>query len=97
MILKIDGMDYVKMHPDVIYFVQRLQEGDVVPESAMGTERQVFLRIFIVCDRNSKLNRTIKDLQNRIKVFDDCNNSMLLRGINADEVIRDNGDERENS
>ncbi|MBD5491543.1 MAG: ATP-grasp domain-containing protein [Lachnospiraceae bacterium] len=96
-IAKIDGIDYVKTHPDVIHFVQRFQEGDVIPESAAGTERQVFLRIFVLCNSDAGLRRTIKDLQNKVKVFDDCNNLMMLKGIDADEVIGKNENEREDS
>lgn len=89
-IVKIEGMDYVKKHSRVVHIVQRFKEGDVVPESAIGTERQVFLRLFLICDDKEQLRDTIKDLQNRVRVLDCDNNSMLLKGIDADKVILSN-------
>lgn len=84
---KIDGMDFVKNHSAVVHVVQRFQERDIVPESAIGTERQVFLRLFLVCDSKEQLKEVVKDLQSRIKVWNKGHYPMLLNGIDIDKVI----------
>lgn len=89
-ISRIEGMAYVKENPSVVHVVQRFTEGEVVPESAMGTERQVFLRLFIVCDNRVQLKAVVQDLQDRVKVWDETNQSMLIKGLDAEQIMANN-------
>mgnify|MGYP002511613019 CR=1 FL=1 len=84
----ITGLDYLKKHSEVVHIVQRFHEGDIIPESAIGTERQVFLRVFLVCEDKTSLKNIVKDMQEQIKVFDEFHHPMLLKGIDIDKVIK---------
>lgn len=84
---KIEGLDDILSDKRVIANIQRLHENDTVQKEWIGTERQVLTRIYIVCDNKDELKKTIKEYQNKIKVYDVNGNNMLLNGFNVDEVF----------
>lgn len=84
MIDKICGLDYIKNHPSVDFAIQRFNIGDEVTDQMQGTERQVFLRIFMHCKNESELKLTIKDFQNRLKVLTPSGENLLLPSLNSE-------------
>lgn len=84
MIDKIYGLDYIKNHPSVDFAIQRFNIGDEVTDQMQGTERQVFLRIFMHCKNESELKLTIKDFQNRLKVLTPSGENLLLPSLNSE-------------
>lgn len=84
MIDKICGLDYIKNHPSVDFTIQRFNIGDEVTDQMQGTERQVFLRIFMHCKNESELKLTIKDFQNRLKVLTPSGENLLLPSLNSE-------------
>jgi|GEM_PF-105931 len=84
MIDQISGLDYIKNHHSVDFVIQRFQEGDEVTNEMQGTERQVFLRIFMHCRNESELKATIKDFQNRLKVFTPSGDNLVLPSLNSE-------------
>lgn len=84
MIDQICGLDYVKNHPSVDFFIQRFNVGEEVTDQMQGTERQVFLRIFIHCKNESELKITIKDFQNRLKVLTPSGENLVLPSLNSE-------------
>lgn len=84
MINQINGLDYIKNHPSVDYVIQRFNEGDEVTDQMQGTERQVFLRVFMHCKNESELRTTIKDFQNRLKVYTPSNENLVLPSLNSE-------------
>lgn len=84
MIDKIYGLDYIKNHPSVDFAIQRFNIGDEVTDQMQGTERQVFLRIFMHCKNESELKSTIKDFQNRLKVLTPSGENLLLPSLNSE-------------
>ena len=79
----IEGVEEVKNDPRVIAFVQRLFEGDAVPTSWVGTEQQVMLRLFLVCDTKQELAAAITGVQQKIKASDAFGRDLLLAGFDA--------------
>lgn len=86
-ISKITGFEDIENDSRVIANVQRLQEGDIVPEEWIGNEKQVLSRLYIVCDSKQELAETIKEYQNRVKVLDQNGNNMVLQGFNVDKAL----------
>lgn len=84
MIDKICGLDYIKNHPSVDFAIQRFNIGDEITDQMQGTERQVFLRIFMHCKNESELKLTIKDFQNRLKVLTPSGENLLLPSLNSE-------------
>ena len=67
----------------IINVIQRLYEGDVVPDSWVGTEKQVLLRAYAVCDSKDEYKGKLRYLQGLIKVWDNEGNDMLIKGFEA--------------
>lgn len=84
MIDQIYGLDYVKNHPSVDFLIQRFDVGDEITEQMQGTERQVFMRIFMHCKNESELKVTIKDFQNRLKVLTPSGENLVLPSLNSE-------------
>ena len=83
---KIEGLEDVDKDPRVHINIQRIHVGDTVQESWIGTEKQVLNRLYIVCDTKQQLITTVKEYQNKIKVFDEKGNLMILRGFDVNKI-----------
>lgn len=81
---QISGLDYIKGHHSVDSAIQRFEVGDEVTGQMQGTERQVFLRVFMHCKNESELKVTIKDFQNRLKVLDPSGENLILPSLNSE-------------
>lgn len=86
-ITKVEGMDEIGKDRRVVANVQRLQEGDNVPSEWIGTEKQVFTRLYLVCDTKEELAECIKEYQKTIKVYDENGADMVLNGFDADAAL----------
>ena len=80
-ISKIEGVDKVLKDPVVIHFSQRLNIGDIVTNDVLGTEAQVFARLYIVTSTYEERREKIKFIQNTINVRDEYNELMQLNGF----------------
>jgi phosphotransferase system HPr-like phosphotransfer protein len=47
----------------------------------LGTERQVFLRIFMHCDSKTQLATILKDFQSHLTVTDEKGESLILPSL----------------
>ena len=81
---QICGLDYIKKHPSVDFAIQRFNVGDEITDQMQGTERQVFLRVFMHCKNESELKLTIKDFQNRLKVLTPSGENLVLPSLNSE-------------
>ena len=86
-IARIEGLKGIESDKRVVANVQRLYEGDIVPEEWIGNEKQVLTRIYLVCDSKEELAECLKEYQNKIKVFDINGNSMVLKGFNVEKAL----------
>ena len=84
---KIEGFETITDDKRVVANVQRLYEGDTVPEEWIGNEKQVLTRLYLVCDSKEELATAIKEYQTKVKVFDTDGNNMLLKGFDADKAL----------
>ncbi len=85
-IKKIAGLENIENDPRIVANMQRLYEGNTVEEAWVGTERQVMTRIYMVCDSKDELRSTIKEYQEKIKVFDENDNDMIVDWLSPDAV-----------
>ena len=82
-IARIEGLKEVAADPSVFKVVQRLYEGDLVTTQMVGTEAQVVARLYMVCDTKAELVGKVKQLQDKVMVYDEKEMPMLLNGFNA--------------
>ena len=85
-IKKIEGLDYIKNHSDVSYVIDRFSEGDEITSDMIGTERQVFLRVFMKSPNKKVLRSVIQDFQNRLKVTGTNGENLLMPALNPDFI-----------
>ena len=50
----IQGMDTIKTDENVIFALERFKEGDTVVPEWLGTERQVYSRIYVVGGKHNR-------------------------------------------
>ena len=86
-VAKIDGLNNLDKDPRVVANVQRLFEGQEVPQEWIGNEKQVLTRLYLVCDSKEELRDAIVEYQNKVKALDKDGNNMLLRGFNAIKAL----------
>ncbi len=86
-IAKVEGLDNLNEDSRVVANVQRLYEGDSVPEEWIGNEKQVLTRLYLVCDSKRELAAAINEYQSKVKVFDKAGNNMLLKGFDACKAL----------
>lgn len=86
-IAKIEGFKEMDNDPRVVANVQRLYEGDTVPEEWIGNEKQVLTRLYLVCDSKQELADTLKEYAEKVKAFDENGNNMILKGFDIDKAL----------
>ena len=86
-IAKIEGLEKLDEDKRVVANVQRLFEGQEVPQEWIGNEKQVLTRLYLVCDTKEELRDAINEYQDKVKVLDGNGNNMLLKGFNASKAL----------
>lgn len=77
-IASIEGLEAIKSDESVVFVMQRFQQGDTVQEEWVGTERQVFARIYIEADSIIEINSKIVDFNNRLNIRDTLGENMII-------------------
>lgn len=75
---KISGLEELRNDPNIIFVMQRFQEGDFVTEAMVGTERQVLARIYVVCDSKEQYRGKIKEIEHGLAIRDEFNDNVVL-------------------
>ncbi len=75
---EIKGIEEIKKEETIIHIVQRFYKGDEVKEEYLGTERQVFSRIYIVTDTKEEAIQTVEKIRQKVHVYDENNQEMIL-------------------
>lgn len=86
-IAKIEGLDKLADDKRVITIVQRFNEGDEVKDEWIGTEKQVFARLYLCADNKEQMKDAINEYQKKVKVMDDNGNNLLLKGFDASKAL----------
>ena len=83
---RIDGVDYLKAHKNVINVTQEHFPGDKIDR--IGTAQQNIFRIHVVADSREELRDAISDLQAHVTAYDDKGENMMLAGLDAGNWYR---------
>lgn len=87
-ISKIEGLENLAEDPNVITIVQRLKEGDTVLDEWIGTEKQVFARLYLCAESKENLSVVLKKYMNHVRVIDEKGNNMLLNGFDVNKALQ---------
>lgn len=77
-IADIIGIDSIKNDSDIHFVLERFQIGDVVKEEWLGTERQVYSRIYIAGKTNMNLNQKLDFVKANLSILDEFGDEMIL-------------------
>ena len=77
-ITEISGWKAIKGHTHVIDYIQRFKVGDLVNQEMVGTERQVFARIYVVGESREQLKQTAVFIHSTLEIYDENHNSMIV-------------------
>lgn len=86
-ISEIKGLENITDDRKVVANIQRLNIGDTVIPEWIGTEKQVFTRLYLVCESKEELKHTIEFYRNNVKVLDANGNNMLLSGFDVNRAL----------
>lgn len=87
-ISEIKGLENISSDTRIVANIQRLQKGDSVLSEWVGTEKQVLTRMYLVCDSKEELASCLKEYQEKIKVYDENGNNLVLNGFNVDKALQ---------
>ncbi|WP_368652898.1 ATP-grasp domain-containing protein [Ornithinibacillus sp. 4-3] len=85
-IKKINGLKAIKTMPQVIDATLAHVEGDILPETAKGTLKQIVLRVFATAQDQNELAQLLDDIYNKLEVISDKEENMLLDGFDLTEL-----------
>ncbi len=74
----VDGIEVIRSHPNIINFLQRFKIGDMVTNNMLGTERQVFSRIYIVAKTSLEIDQLLIFIKNTLSVNDELGENLIL-------------------
>ena len=75
----IEGLEQIQTDENVIFVLDRFKTGDVVDAEMLGTEKQVFARIYLVADTITDINKKIVEFRNLLKITDSKGQDMILQ------------------
>lgn len=75
----IEGLEQIQTDENVIFVLDRFKTGDVVDAEMLGTEKQVFARIYLVADTITDINKKIVEFRNLLKITDSQGQDMILQ------------------
>lgn len=75
---KIIGLTEIQSHPNVIQVLPRFQAGDLVTQEMIGTERQVFARIYTVAQTFEQSADLLHFINEKLSVNDEFGENMVL-------------------
>ena len=73
-----DGLESVESHRNVIYIIQRFKVDDQISDEMVGTERQVFARIYVVGESREQLRETAEFIHSNLEIYDENHTSMIV-------------------
>lgn len=78
---RIDGLQAIKNDENVSFVLERFKVGDVVETEMLGTERQVYSRIYLTADSISEVNKKLTVFKQELKICDDLGENMILEWL----------------
>lgn len=86
-ISSLEGFDILDNNPNIIHVVTRLKVGDIITKDIIGTEKQVFCRIYIVANSKNELKNILFNLQSKLRVISSKNENMVLNGFDIESAL----------
>ena len=76
---KIIGLEEIRGYKETVAVTQWYQEGEEIAEDALGTQKQICMRITVAADDMEALGKIIERVYATLEVLDENGESILLR------------------
>lgn len=86
-IKNVNGLDIIKSDLNVSFVLQRFFENDIVEPEMIGTERQVFARIYLQCKEFEILKEKVLEFQQILKIEDSNGNNMIIDWVSPEAIL----------
>jgi biotin carboxylase len=86
-IANIKGLDVIKSDKNVSFVMERFKKNDMIEPNMIGTERQVFARIYLQCDEFEFLKEKIAEFQQILEIKDIDGENMIIDWISPEAII----------
>ena len=88
-ISKITGLDRIKALKETLAVTQWYKEGESIDEDALGTQKQIAMRITVATEDRKQLARVINQIYEILDILDDKQNSILIDQFDTTELLTD--------
>lgn len=88
-IKKIIGLDEIKNFEETLSVTQWYKEGETIDEDALGTQKQIVMRITLTADNVTHLADAINKVYDTLQVLDDKGESILLEQFDTNILLED--------
>ena len=86
-ISKVKGLDTIKSDKNVSFVMERFKENDIIDSNMIGTERQVFARIYVQCEKFDNLKEKIDEFQKILEIKDLNGENMIIDWVSSESII----------
>lgn len=86
-ISKIIGLDKVKALKETLAVTQWYKEGESIGEDALGTQKQIAMRITVVAEDKKQLANVINKIYEILDILDENNDSILMEQFDTSELL----------
>ncbi|PCJ95894.1 MAG: carbamoyl-phosphate-synthetase [Flavobacteriaceae bacterium] len=77
----IKGMNEINADENVVFVLERFKKGDTVQKEWLGTEKQVYARIYLGANSITEVNSKISEFQDLLEVTDVNGENMILEWL----------------
>jgi hypothetical protein len=85
-ISKISGLDEIKNDNFIIEVIQRFKVGEIVEPEMLGTERQVFARIYCVVNNITEQKNIYEKIKQILQIENDLGENMILDYMDINKI-----------
>jgi biotin carboxylase len=85
-ISNISGLDEIKNQSCIIEVIKRFKVGDIVETDMLGTERQVFARIYSVVNDKFEQEKIYNTIKHQLKIIDEKGENMILDYMDINKI-----------
>ena len=86
-VAKIVGLNEIAAYPETVAITQWYQEGDTIAPEALGTQKQIAMRISLEAENTQKLAEVINRVYATLDVLDENGNSILLEQFDTSRLF----------
>lgn len=82
----VKGIDKIKSNKNVSFVMERFKENDIIEPDMIGTERQVFARIYVQCNQFEELYEIIANFKQILEIKDKNGENMIVDWISPTSI-----------